>query len=345
MSIIEVANIAGVSKSTVSRVINDLPGVAPEATAAVRRAMGQLGYRPSARRPGPKPANRQGIKTGNVALLSIGRNSSDLYTLPVLPAMLHGVERCLAEQGLNLMVASLSPGGPIPAILSSGQADGLLLFGKWEAMPTDIRRLLLNHVGVWVLREHSDPLGEFDHVFYDNAAVGHLAARYLLERGHKRVGFVNARPGHNAFAHRGREFVAAVNQAGGDVQAFVAPGEAEHADPIAYEALLGKMLDGKNRPTGLFVPADRELAGVCRALESRGLQLGKDLDVISCDNEQQYLASLKVRPATIDINLDLVGRRGVQQLLWRMQNPEEKNRIDVLVKPRLVSADEIVISG
>ena len=66
------------------------------------------------------------------------------------------------------------------------------------------------------------------------------------------------------------------------------------------------------------------------------LQLGKDLDVISCDNEQQYLSSLKVRPATIDINLDLVGRRGVQQLLWRMKHPEEPSRIDVLVRPRIV---------
>src|SRR5258708_3300439 len=104
MSIVEVASLAGVSKSTVSRVINQLPGVAPAATEAVRKAMEELGYRPNVRRPGRKPKERQGIRTGNVALLTMGESPAQLYRMPVFPAMLHGIERALAENGLNLMM-------------------------------------------------------------------------------------------------------------------------------------------------------------------------------------------------------------------------------------------------
>jgi DNA-binding LacI/PurR family transcriptional regulator len=66
------------------------------------------------------------------------------------------------------------------------------------------------------------------------------------------------------------------------------------------------------------------------------VKIGPALEIISCDNEEQFLSRVAPRPATIDINLELVGRRGVQQLLWRMRHPEARNRITVLVEPRLV---------
>src|SRR5690606_29746278 len=72
MSITEVAKLAGVSTSTVSRVINNHPRVAPETAAAVRKAMDTLSYAPSDRRPGPKPASRNRSTTGSIAFLAFG---------------------------------------------------------------------------------------------------------------------------------------------------------------------------------------------------------------------------------------------------------------------------------
>ena len=65
MSISKVAKLAGVSSSTVSRVINNHPRVAPETVQSVKKAMKELGYVPSDRRPGPKPSARQRVGTGN----------------------------------------------------------------------------------------------------------------------------------------------------------------------------------------------------------------------------------------------------------------------------------------
>ena len=72
MSIIDVAKEAGVSKSTVSRVINSVPGVTEGVRQNVLDAMERLGYQPSVRRPGPKPISRKGIRTGNVMMLVMG---------------------------------------------------------------------------------------------------------------------------------------------------------------------------------------------------------------------------------------------------------------------------------
>ena len=72
MSISKVAKLAGVSSSTVSRVINNHPRVAPETAQSVRRAMHTLNYTPSDRRPGPKPASRNRNGVADIAFLVLG---------------------------------------------------------------------------------------------------------------------------------------------------------------------------------------------------------------------------------------------------------------------------------
>ena len=112
MSIVKVANVAGVSKSTVSRVINHSGEVAPARAEAVRAAMRSMGYSPSMRRRGPKPLARRGIRTGNIAMLVMGMRPADLYRLPVLPPLLHGIERALLQTSANDAILVPSPSFP-----------------------------------------------------------------------------------------------------------------------------------------------------------------------------------------------------------------------------------------
>lgn len=336
MSITKVAHLAGVSKSTVSRVINQSAKVAPEVVKAVQSAMAKIGYQPPLRRRGPKPLSRRGIRTGNIALLAMGMPAADFYRMPVFPSLLHGVERALAEQGLNLILANLGQSEGLPAVLATGQADGVLLWGRWDAMPDSIRARLREIPIVWIGREHSDDEGEFDHVFYNNAAVGPLACRYLLHRGHRRLAFVDVVPEHTAFAQRHRDFVAAARKAQLEVAVAAVDRSGRAGTFSSYLALVDQFTQKRATPTGMFVPTDALLPELYHALRERDITPGHDLDIVSCDNEEQFLSRLSPRPATIDINLDLVGRRGVQQLLWRMRHPEQKNRISVLIEPTLV---------
>src|SRR5215831_10072941 len=109
MSIVAVAKVAGVSKSTVSRVINNAPDVKPEVARLVLDAMRKIGYQPSPVRPGPKTSDRRGVRAGNVLLLAPGFSAAELYQLPVFPTILHGVEQEAVDAGLSLSLASLTP--------------------------------------------------------------------------------------------------------------------------------------------------------------------------------------------------------------------------------------------
>jgi DNA-binding LacI/PurR family transcriptional regulator len=63
---------------------------------------------------------------------------------------------------------------------------------------------------------------------------------------------------------------------------------------------------------------------------------GRDIDVISCNNEMSYLVGLDPRPATIDIGAETIGRRSVEQLLRRIKHPEELRQVQIAVTPMLV---------
>lgn len=205
----EVAKIAGVSKATVSRVINQSPRVAPAMAQAVHKAMESMVYQPPASRRGPKPLSRKGIRKGNLLLLLLGFPLSAGHRFNSYPAILDGIENCTRHNGLKLLMASIEDDTALPAALNAGEADGVLLFGD-TAVLTPAARAKLQDLPVVGLMRGMDALrGLIDRISYNNAAVGPIAAQHLLGRGHRRLAFFNTDPRHPAFIQRRDDFAAA----------------------------------------------------------------------------------------------------------------------------------------
>ena len=150
MSIVEVANTAGVSTATVSRVINGHPSVKPELVKLVQDVMREIGYTPPEVRRGPKRGTRAMIRTGNVGLLVAEVQATDLYGLPVFPSLLHGLQAALAEENLNLVLLSLKPDGGLPDFATQN-LDGLFVVEGLERVESldDLPRRL---PAVWLMR-------------------------------------------------------------------------------------------------------------------------------------------------------------------------------------------------
>ena len=133
ITILDVARVAGVSKGTVSRVINNVPGVAASNVEAIRKAMAQLQYvpLPVERRRGPKSRMRFAAGEGNIALLLLGHR--DLKWIfdhqPVYASVIHGVVAALASRDLNLIVRHVPSYDRVCAMLQQSRWDGLVLFG------------------------------------------------------------------------------------------------------------------------------------------------------------------------------------------------------------------------
>lgn len=338
---VEVAKLAGVSHATVSRVINRRPDVSSVNVRRVQEAMQRLRYVPPARRRGPKPS-ASGVRTGNIGMLFFGETPT-LATSPVMALVLHAVQTELTARGFTLTLGQVTSDDGLPPNITNGHVDGLLMHGLPPS--NDIQHQLSRYSAcVWLLSQQRQRGYWGDRVSPDNLQIGALAAKYLTDRGHQRIAIVNCDPTHLGFATRVQGFEGAAREAGVtcvnlvDAQAET-PLVATSGNDASFNALIDQLVAAQGpQPTGLFVPRDALTIRMYRVLRARGIQPGRDIDVISCDNIPA-LDALDPRPTTIDVRPQEVGRRAVEQLLWRINNRDAPMNVTALIEPLVVPGD------
>ncbi|HEV7300689.1 MAG TPA: LacI family DNA-binding transcriptional regulator [Tepidisphaeraceae bacterium] len=339
-SINEVAALAKVSVSTVSRVMNNQPRVAPETMQAVRDAMAKLNYAPSERRPGPKPQRNGSGAMPTIGFLVFG--TSEARATPAFEGLLYGVSLAASQANLNLVFSHVPDPTRLPARIAEQGINGVLLHGAApsQAICDRLSRLPT----VWLMgNRHRPTFG--DKVMPDSYVVGEVAARYLLKRGHRKLAFLNVNAGHWPFKVSAHAFNMTAAEGGGEVQVVERAVSEESGaywrthDPEVIRSVVQQYLALPDRPTGLFVADDMQAALLQPELQAQGVVIGPGgVEVISCNDEQPYLAGLAPKPATIDIQVAAIGRKGVEQLVWRMANPDAPERITCMVEPSLVPA-------
>jgi LacI family transcriptional regulator len=342
VSIREVAQLAGVSTSTVSRVINDRPNVAARTVASVKRVMGELSFSP-VRRSTPSSRGGDGMRTATIAFLVFGTSGSQ--PAPAFEKLLRGVSGATSQRDLSLIFSFVSDPSQLPPRIINRRVDGILLHGerpsssvqaKLEPMPT-----------VWLMANRQRPLWG-DQVMPDNTAIGELAAKYLLQRGHRHVAYLSSGWGSWSFEIRSLAFCLGIQDGGGKVELLEATEDraqdfwSRDGLMLAGDALVDRLAALNPRPTAIFIAEDKLLPVVDAALARRGIRCGpgEGLELISCNNERPHFTGLHTSPATIDIRAESIGRRGVEHLLWRLRHIDVDERIRKMVEPVLVVPGE-----
>ena len=342
MTIVDVARVANVSPSTVSRVINGSKQISPATTALVQKAMKQVGYVPALprHRRGPRLKQTRGIRSGNIAVLTFGvapRLEATHFALN-----LQGISSALCEHGLNMIYCHVTdPGSLPPCILGNNDVDGFI-FVHGEPTPRVLQKI--GKMPAVFLSSHHTQKG--DQIISGNHDIGQIAADYLIERGHKRLAFLNGIPAYPANRARGEGFLFSAFKHGvTDVAMLIGPSERPESVRAKdlqeldgrISGLVKQLLELSPRPTGMFVPQDKMTAVVYRELAAHGIQAGRDITIISADNEAPFLAGLHPRPATIDIGIDEQGRKAIDLLLWRMGNRDSTSvALHVTLAPKLI---------
>ena len=95
----------------------------------------------------------------------------------------------------------------------------------------------------------------------------------------------------------------------------------------------------EEKPTGIFVTCDALTAKIYPILKKIGIEAGTDAEIISCNNEVSLLTGLEPRPVSIDIQPELIGKKAVEQLRWRIMRPEDSSRITIEIQPKLPKLD------
>lgn len=351
MTIYDVARSAGVSKSTVSRVINGDPGVAEDTAKSVRKAMSRLGYAPSINRPGPKPDQSKrrrlnlpaNIQHGSVAVVNIHR-SAELLDHPFYHRLFAVVRKHLGAAGLSLILDEMLP-GRLPLAVQERRVDGVLLTGR-----TPTRELLDQLRGVpavWLSSGHPRAVA-CDHVMSDNIAIGTLAFEHLASRGCRRLAYVSCEVVANSAADREQAFITAAQRAGLHVDRFVDTNTEPRPDDWLAAAVhqriavhVDAMLRDGLRHDGVFLPYDHHAAPFHRLMNERGIAVGgpgrggSQLLTVSVGNEEQFLSQMTRRGATIDPGTADMGTWAVDLLLDRIAEPT-RPPVRILVAPQLI---------
>lgn len=341
MSIVDIANEAGVSVSSVSRYFNNPDKIARETSVRIREVVERRGFTPNLRRPGPKTAERVGVKTGVVAFLAMGKESPQMVLkLNAMHVLVESIQDALISRRLTMMMAHLQADGSLPPELSPQTCDGLILYGKPQGgqMSAKLRSQLLSFPAVWCFREHADPLREFDHILYDNNLVGKLAADYFHKRGHQEVAVVNGETEHVAYIDRVKVFSKCCGDHGMRAQIIQPERHTQVADIAVYHELAQRIARAEPRPRALFFCADSLMLGVLNELRVLHFNIAM-FDCVGVNNNEELLRYLSPRPATVDIKMYEVGTLAVEYLFKRINQQSDGYRSEIFVKPELIEGD------
>lgn len=345
-TILDVARSARVSAGTVSRVINGHPSVSRDNLQRVMRAIESLNYSPRQRKASMADVNP--LEHKNVLLLMLGMDRS-LASLPVVASALHGVEKAVAEARANLMIADVPGVDRVPDVLARKNIDGVILKGAMQGdlvkqMNGELRERLRALPCVWVLGR--PPTGWGDVVQVNDTLVGQIAAQHLTSLGHKRLAFISPKPSQVTLMRRQASFTFYAEHAGATVKPYLGDDRSWQFPSLAVDhvelvqGLVDKLLSERQPPTAIFAPDDSVGAMVARALAAKGLQAGREISLMSCNNDRPLLMGVYPALTTIDVHADDIGYRAVDQLAWRMSH-RDAPWFDTGIEPTLVEGQSV----
>jgi LacI family transcriptional regulator len=322
----DIAAAAGVSKSTVSLVLQQSPKIRAQTAAKVMSAAKTLGY----------VYNRSAANLRQRHSDTIGMVINDL-TNPFFVELLIGIERILAESGYTTLMAhtaeSLETQLRVLNSMREHNVAGIIMspaLGSPEELPATIRSWGIPLV--LVMR----PLGgsDIDTVGVDNRYGFKLATEHLIERGHRRIAFVGTRRGYTVANERMAGYLAAMSEHGlpvSDSGIIDVP-----LTPAGGREAVRQLFAMKPRPTAAVCYNDQVAFGVLHELDNMGKRAGRDLAVVGCDN---VIASEHTNPplTTLSAGADALGSVASRVLLSRLvDHTEQGQAVQHFATPRLI---------
>jgi DNA-binding LacI/PurR family transcriptional regulator len=348
MSIVQVAKYAGVSTATVSRVLNSVPVVSESTMRNVRAAMEALKYDPMEVKRGPRPGTRRTTnkKCGMIAIMSVGIHREKLR-FPVTNAVVEAITRSAKQSGVRVLLDEMPDLTDVSSIISNREVDGAVVFLSDEAPLEVLERLHQSVPVVWAMGGQAGPLS-VDHVSENNIAVGYLAHTYLHEKGCRNPAFLSLVPQKRNAKQRGQAFASAAAEKSQHPRALILSEDpfvtGLYGADVVCRPHLPELIDAfaelNPRPDGLFIDRDSTTARVYPMLTRHGIHPGRDVTIVSCDNEELALSALYPRPASIDLGASELGYRVVRRLLLRIENRDEPP-VFIQSMPTLIAGEEL----
>lgn len=323
----DIAKAAGVSQSTVSRVLNDSPTsvpIAAETRERVREVAANLGY-------SPNPLAR-GLRGARTMLLGvIVREIMD----PFFSVAIDAISAEALARGYNVVLGSAHSKADeaiaLKTVLETRHCDAILLLGDMRDEPKfleDLRASQTRMIALW----HGTELEGVPTVNVDNRAGVVAALDHLTGLGHERIAFIGGRP-LGDIRERHTAYVDYLGSAGIEVTDDYIQNVSN--DPSGGDQALRAFMDLEDRPTAVICSTDHMASGVLHAAFDLGLGVPNDLSVVGFDDIP--IAGFTVPPlTTVRMPVAEMSAVAARLAMDELDDAETEGLIDYLAVPDLV---------
>lgn len=315
VTIKDVAALAGVSSSTVSRTCKNNPSISEETKEKVRRAMAQLGYEPNFQ------ASNLASKNSRTIGIILPVSAREAYENPFYLEAIRGVSQlCNKRQYINTVITGESEEEILQVIKTmarSGQVDGFIVLYSRQDDP--IAGFLYNEGFLYVLvgkaYAHANQTIYIDN---DNLLASQEATEYLYQMGHRRIGYIGTDTSMIFSADRKSGYQTAL------LQHNILPRADYCVEMAASEkdsAPLRCLLSIPDRPTAVVVSDDILAVTLERVCLEMGLSIPKDLSIISFNNSL-FARLTSPQLTSVDINSFQLGSEAAAQIINHIEDPD-----------------------
>ncbi|WP_130865788.1 LacI family DNA-binding transcriptional regulator [Acidipropionibacterium timonense] len=319
----DIANQAGVSQATVSRVLNARPGVSESTRQSVLTALDVLGYQ--------RPSHLQPVTTGMIGLIV------PELTNPIFAQHAQVVETTLAREGYATVVCTQAPGGmresDYISLLRSRQAAGIIVISGSHADTSAEMSTYLELVDVGlplVLVNGFAPSVPVPSISDDDVSAVEQAVGHLIALGHRRLGLATGPERYVPVQRKEQAFLEAMERRLGDEGIGLVSHSIYSIDGgsrAAIDLLAGGV-------TGILCASDLMALGAIRAIRAQGLTVPGDVSVIGCD-DSALVRFANPALTTLHQNVDLIGALAVSAMLAQIRG-DQPSLTERLVRPELV---------
>lgn len=310
VTIDDVAQAAGVSIRTVSRVLNDSPNVGDDTRTSVQAIIEKLGYSPNSR--------ARALATGRSYLIAVVQDDPNAH---VIGAMQRGIVESCSQHGYELVVHPVRFGDPDVALevekfVQRSRVDGLIVLpptSELAAIPERLSALGVPSIGIASI---SVPAYPCMLISDERTATGKLA-RYLLDLGHRRIAMIEGPSHFRSAQQRKAGFLAALADSGLALDVHLRDGDYSFDSGLTAAASLLTM---DKPPTAIFACNDIMAAAVIKTARDLGVSMPDQLSVAGFDDSD--LASM-ISPALTTIRRPLreMAKTATEHLLKMIAQP------------------------
>ncbi len=310
----DVAREAGVSTSTVSKVLNNWTTISQATVDRVNEAISKLNYTPNSR---AVSFARQATKNV-VFLTSLGKDEA--YHNPHMFDIMCGVNSVLTNNNYSMTLVDIYndtyQGEAVSRVMAQKCADAMVIHGS--AINKEIADLIIKQQFPHILIGHPGFETQLCWVDTNHALAGQAAAEYLISCGYNDFAFIGGKKTDYISMQRLKGFLGAMHSYG----YVIAPDKIQYTDSSkeeSYQVTL-KLLELKKPPRVIVCENNTIALGTVKALEKMKLEIPKDIAFLTFDI-YPYSEIIDPKPTVIDINVYDMGVQAGSMLFRKLENP------------------------